>query len=116
MPIHRLTDAGFAVVAQMYRDSEGAPGRDELGGADLADLMNIQPVIAALPYADAGQMFLYGESKGGMMAPQALRDGFPARAAAVVGACDRCRREARPGSVRSRARRTRDPLVPSIHG
>ena len=30
-------------------------------------------------------MFLYGESRGGMMALQALRDGFPARAAAVVG-------------------------------
>jgi dipeptidyl aminopeptidase/acylaminoacyl peptidase len=86
VPMHRLADAGFVVVAPMYRGSEGAPGRDEIGGADLADLMNIQAVIAALPYADAGHMFLFGESRGGMMALQALRDGFPARAAAVVGA------------------------------
>ena len=55
VPIHRLADAGFVVVAPMYRGSEGAPGRDEMGGADLADLMNIQPVIASLPYADACQ-------------------------------------------------------------
>jgi dipeptidyl aminopeptidase/acylaminoacyl peptidase len=82
---HRLADAGFLVVAPMYRGSEGAPGRDEMGGADLADLMNIQPVIASLPYADGATLFLYGESRGGMMTLQALRDGFPARAAAIVG-------------------------------
>ena len=85
VPFHRLAEAGFLVVAPMYRGSEGAPGRDEMGGADLADLMNIQPVIASLPYADSSSMFLYGESRGGMMTLQALRDGFPARAAATVG-------------------------------
>jgi dipeptidyl aminopeptidase/acylaminoacyl peptidase len=84
--LHRLADAGFVVVAPMYRGSEGAPGRDEMGGADLADLVHIQPVIASLPYADAASTFLYGESRGGMMTLQALRDGFPARAAAIVGA------------------------------
>jgi dipeptidyl aminopeptidase/acylaminoacyl peptidase len=86
VPFHRLADAGFVVVAPMYRGSEGAPGRDEMGGADLADLMNIQPVIASVPYADAANMFLFGESRGGMMVLQALRDGFRARAAAIVGA------------------------------
>ena len=83
---HRLADAGFLVVAPMYRGSEGAPGRDEAGGADLADLVNIQPVIASLAYADASNTFLYGSSRGGMMTLQALRDGFPAHAAAVFGA------------------------------
>jgi dipeptidyl aminopeptidase/acylaminoacyl peptidase len=82
---HRLADAGFLVVAPMYRGSEGAPGRDELGGADLADLMNIRAVVAALPYADSASVFLYGESRGGMMTLQALRDGFRVRAAAVFG-------------------------------
>ena len=83
---HRLADAGFLVVAPMYRGSEGAPGRDEVGGADLADLVNIRPVIASLAYADTANTFLYGASRGGMMTLQALRDGFPARAAAVFGA------------------------------
>jgi dipeptidyl aminopeptidase/acylaminoacyl peptidase len=86
VPFHRLAAAGFVVVAPMYRGSEGAPGRDEMGGADLVDLMNIQPVIESLPYADAANLFLYGESRGGMMVLQALRDRFPARAAAIVGA------------------------------
>jgi len=85
VPFHRLAEGGFVVVAPMYRGSEGAPGRDEMGGADLADLMNIQAVIASLPYTAPGSTFLYGESRGGMMTLQALRDGFPARAAAIVG-------------------------------
>jgi dipeptidyl aminopeptidase/acylaminoacyl peptidase len=85
VPLHRLAAAGFVVVAPMYRGSEGAPGRDEMGGADLADLMNIQAVIGSLAYADASRLFLFGESRGGMMVLQALRDGFPARAAAIVG-------------------------------
>src|SRR5688572_24464706 len=66
---HRLADAGFVVVAPMYRGSEGAPGRDEMGGADLADLINIQPVIASLPYADSENRFL--------TAPQLSRDVLP---------------------------------------
>jgi dipeptidyl aminopeptidase/acylaminoacyl peptidase len=85
VPLHRLAESGFVVVAPMYRGSEGAPGRDELGGADLADLMNVSGLIASLPYADVANVFLYGESRGGMMVLQALRDGFAARAAATIG-------------------------------
>ena len=47
--------------------------------------MNIQAVIESLPYADAANVFLYGESRGGMMVLQALRDGFKVRAAATFG-------------------------------
>ena len=82
---HRLAEKGYLVVAPWYRGSGGDQGRDELGGADLADLFNLVPMIEALPFADASRMFLYGESRGGMMVYQALRDGFPARAAAVFG-------------------------------
>ncbi len=83
---NRLASAGYVVVAPMYRGSGGAPGRDELGGADLGDLFALLPVIRALPYANPDELYLYGESRGGMMVYQALRDGFPAKAAAVVGA------------------------------
>jgi len=36
---HRLGEAGFVVLAPMYRQSGGGEGRDEMGGADLTDLM-----------------------------------------------------------------------------
>jgi dipeptidyl aminopeptidase/acylaminoacyl peptidase len=83
---HRLAKAGFAVVAPMYRGSDGGEGRDEMGGADLNDLMNIVPVLSHLGPVDTRNVFLYGESRGGMMVFQAIRDRFPARAAATFGA------------------------------
>lgn len=82
---HRLAEQGFLVVAPMYRGSGGAPGRDEMGGSDLADLFNLLPVIAELRAADSSRIYLYGESRGAMMVYQAIRDDFPALAAAVYG-------------------------------
>lgn len=83
---HRLAGGGFSIIAPMYRGSDGGEGRDEMGGADLADLMSIADVIRALPSLDGRNVFLYGESRGGMMVFQAIRDGFPALAAATFGA------------------------------
>lgn len=82
----RLARAGFMVIAPLYRGSGGGEGRDEMGGADLDDLMNVVPLASRLGSADTSRFFLYGESRGGMMVFQALRDGFPAKAAAVFGA------------------------------
>jgi len=38
-----------------------------------------------LPSVDASRLFLLGESRGGMMVLQAIRDGYPALAAATYG-------------------------------
>jgi dipeptidyl aminopeptidase/acylaminoacyl peptidase len=57
-----------------------------VGGADLADVMNVASLVRQLPWADSSQLYLFGESRGGMMVYQALRDGFPAKAAVTVGA------------------------------
>src|SRR5262245_24665499 len=83
---HRYAEAGFIVVAPHYRGSNGWAGKDEIGGADLHDLMNIVPELKRILGADSTQVFLSGESRGGAMVYMALRDGFPARAAAVWGA------------------------------
>lgn len=82
----RFAESGFAVIAPAYRESEGAGGVDQVGGDDLADLMNIVPLAKQLPWVDPARLYLYGESRGGMMVYQALRDGFPAVAAATLGA------------------------------
>jgi dipeptidyl aminopeptidase/acylaminoacyl peptidase len=83
---HRLASEGFVVLAPMLRQSDGGEGRDELGGADVDDLMNIVPVAKSLGFADMNNLFMYGESRGGMMTYQAVRRGFPINAAAVFGA------------------------------
>jgi dipeptidyl aminopeptidase/acylaminoacyl peptidase len=83
---HRLALEGFVIVAPMYRQSDGSEGRDEVGGADINDLMNVVPLIKSFDFANADNLFLYGESRGGIMTYLALKRNFPARAAAVFGA------------------------------
>ena len=83
---NRFARANYIVVAPHYRGSNGWEGRDEMGGADLADLMNIVPELRRIAGVDPTRVYLAGESRGGMMVYQALRDGFPAKAAAVWGA------------------------------
>ncbi|HVF44754.1 MAG TPA: prolyl oligopeptidase family serine peptidase [Pyrinomonadaceae bacterium] len=83
---HRLAMEGFVIIAPMLRQSDGSEGRDEMGGADVDDLMNVLPLAKSLAYVDTNNMFMYGESRGGMMTYQAVRRGFPVNAAAVFGA------------------------------
>lgn len=83
---HRLAGHGFAVVAPLLRGSAGAPGADEMGGADLRDILHAGALVAGLPGVDAGNQFLYGESRGGAMTFLAIKAGYPARAAATFGA------------------------------
>lgn len=94
---HRLARAGFVVVAPMYRGSGGADGRDEMGGADVNDLLNTVALIRELPYADPAAVFLYGESRGAMMTYQALREQYPMRAAAAYGGFTNIAELTRPG-------------------
>jgi dipeptidyl aminopeptidase/acylaminoacyl peptidase len=86
MPGHRLARQGYLVIAPMLRGSGGAQGHDEMGGADLHDVFNIVAVIKEIPYADPARIFLYGESRGGIMSLLAAKERFPARAIAVYGA------------------------------
>lgn len=86
MPGSRFAREGFLVIAPAIRGSAGAPGHDEMGGADLDDVFNVVPVLEELGYADTTRLFLYGESRGGIMSLLAAKRGFPARAIATRGA------------------------------
>jgi dipeptidyl aminopeptidase/acylaminoacyl peptidase len=83
---HRLASSGFVIVAPMLRQSDGGEGRDEMGGADVNDLMNVIPMVKSLGFVDLNNLFMYGESRGGMMTYQAIKREFPMNAAAVFGA------------------------------
>jgi dienelactone hydrolase len=82
----RMSPYGFVIVAPQYRQSAGGEGHDEMGGADVDDVMNLQFVIRQLPYADPRNVFMYGDLRGGMMTFQAIRYHFPMNAAATTGA------------------------------
>jgi dienelactone hydrolase len=83
--MYRLASAGFLVLAPQYRGIDGGEGKDELGGADVHDILNLVPVAESLGYADIDHLFIVGFSRGAMMALQAIRMGLHARAAVVVG-------------------------------
>jgi dipeptidyl aminopeptidase/acylaminoacyl peptidase len=83
---HRLASEGFVVIVPMYRESDGGEGRDEMGGEDVNDLLNVLPLAKGLGIVDLSNLFMYGLSRGGMMTFQAIRYGFPLRAAATFGA------------------------------
>jgi dipeptidyl aminopeptidase/acylaminoacyl peptidase len=77
--IRRLALEGFVVFAPMFRGSDGTKGHEELGGVDLDDLKAAIDVVKSLPIVDADNVFLYGESRGGMMTYFALRENWPGR-------------------------------------
>lgn len=77
---------GYVVVASQYRGNDGGQGREEFGGADVADVLNILALGRGLPNVDANRAYMYGLSRGGMMTYLALKHGARVRAAAVIGA------------------------------
>jgi dipeptidyl aminopeptidase/acylaminoacyl peptidase len=86
LDFYRLASSDFVVVASQYRGNDGGEGREEVGGADVDDVMNLWPLAATLPYVDMQNVFMYGLSRGGMMTFLALKRGARVNAAAVLGA------------------------------
>lgn len=81
----RYAEAGYFVIAPQYRGADGGEGRDEVGGADVNDILALTDVLKGLEQADASQVFLVGASRGGMMAFAAVRAGFPAKGIVANG-------------------------------
>jgi dipeptidyl aminopeptidase/acylaminoacyl peptidase len=75
---------GFVVIASQYRGVDGGEGREEFGGAEVHDVLNLLPLAKSLGYVDMSNVFVLGESRGGMETYLALKNGMPVNAAAVV--------------------------------
>ena len=84
--MYRIASEGFVVIASQYRGIDGSEGNDEVGGADLDDVMNLFPLARSLGYVDMDRVFMWGLSRGGLMTLQAMRRGAPIKAAVIVGA------------------------------
>lgn len=75
-----LAKAGYVVVASQYRDEA-----DEFGGKDVGDVMRLMDLSLAIPGVDASRVFLYGESRGGMMSYLVARQRTDITAIATAG-------------------------------
>lgn len=84
-----LAALGYVVVASQYRGAAGSEGRDEFGGADVDDVLNLIPLLENVPSADTSRIGMLGGSRGGMMTYLALTRTNRIRAAVILsGASD----------------------------
>ena len=81
----RVASWGYVVVASQYRGNAGGEGREEFGGADVNDVLNLIPVLQSWPQADPSRVGMYGWSRGGMMTYLAITRTTNV-CAAVIGA------------------------------
>ena len=81
----RFVRQGYAVIGSQYRGNDGSDGRDEIGGADVRDVVELTRITRSLPFIDADNVFALGYSRGAMMTLLAIRGGAKFNAIAVVG-------------------------------
>lgn len=81
----RFVRAGYAVIGSQYRGNDGSEGTDEIGGADVRDVLRLTAIARQLPFVDARNVFALGYSRGAMMTLSASRDGAAFNAVALVG-------------------------------
>jgi len=63
----QLASWGYVVFAPQYRGNAGGEGKDEFGGSDLNDILNLIPLAKEIEFADSENWAIEGWSRGGMM-------------------------------------------------
>jgi pimeloyl-ACP methyl ester carboxylesterase len=65
--LYLLAKEGFVVIASDYRFHGPSSKRDEWGGVDVDDVLNVVPVVRSLSFVDGQRLFMLGVSRGGTM-------------------------------------------------
>src|SRR5215471_6554716 len=58
---------GYIVAASQYRGNAGGEGKEEFGGKDVDDIINLIPSFGSVKGADTSRIGIFGWSRGGMM-------------------------------------------------
>jgi dipeptidyl aminopeptidase/acylaminoacyl peptidase len=82
----KLAGYGYVVIASNYRGVDGGKGKEEFGGSDIMDVLNLFEVLKEIESADTNRIGMYGWSRGGMMTYLALTKTDKLKAVAVGGA------------------------------
>jgi len=77
---------GYVVFASQYRGNAGSEGKEELGGSDVNDILNLIPLADEIPFADKNKWGIEGWSRGGMMTYLTLLKNPNFKCAVLVGA------------------------------
>lgn len=79
-----LSSKGYVILASQYRGNDGGQGREQFGGRDVNDVLNMVELAKSLPFVDPERIAMLGYSRGGMMTYLAIKHGADLKAAAVV--------------------------------
>lgn len=82
----QIASWGYVVFASQYRGNAGSEGKEELGGSDVNDILNLIPLADELPFADKENWGIEGWSRGGMMTYLTLLKNKVFKCAVLVGA------------------------------
>jgi fermentation-respiration switch protein FrsA (DUF1100 family) len=85
-----LVESGFVAVASQYRGNGGSQGAETFGSGDVNDVLNLIPLLQALPQVNPAKIGMMGGSRGGMVTYLALKNEALSgtrriKAAATVG-------------------------------
>lgn len=80
----KLASWGYVVVASQYRGNDGSEGKEEAGGKDINDVLNLVSTLNEIENADTSRIGIEGASRGGMMTYLALKKTCEFKAAVVL--------------------------------
>lgn len=81
----QIASWGYVVLFSQYRGNAGGEGKDEFGGDDVNDVLNLIPLADEIEAADTATWGIEGWSRGGMMTYLALTRNHNFKAAVVTG-------------------------------
>ena len=80
-----LAAEGYVVIASNYRGNSNSEGKEEFGGNDVRDVLNLIPTLGQVEYADTSKIGMFGISRGGMMTYLAMKESCQIKSAVVLG-------------------------------
>ena len=87
--LNPMVEKGYMVLASQYRGNDGSEGKEQFGGDDVNDVLNLLELGKTMPEWDGKHAYMLGWSRGGMMTYLALKAGADVQAAAsIAGAAD----------------------------
>jgi dipeptidyl aminopeptidase/acylaminoacyl peptidase len=82
----QIASWGYVVFASQYRGNSRSEGKDEIGGNDVNDIVNMMTLADEFEFADKSKWGIEGWSRGGMMTYLTLLKNPNFRCAVHVGA------------------------------
>ena len=80
----QLASWGYVVFASQYRGNDGGEGKDDFGGDDVNDVLNLIPLADEFDFTDKDKWGIEGWSRGGMMTYLTLTKSNKFKCAVIV--------------------------------